>query len=198
MAGGGSRHLSRGLSDQAPAGTEGGRAQSRRWPATAEQRASGLAQMAAGGSRMQRAGRLATAGAEGWATGHRGSRGRAGPPEQRAAGRSRLQGRRPPAEQRAGATRESRAQGRRRLLISREIFVATSQNPLSLPRSRAPVTRAPVTPRARAHAAAFSRSGALAQWPARGSKKKQPKLVVPPLIGRLIAIRRRLVGRPGP
>ena len=193
MAGGGSRHLSRGLSDQAPAGTEGGRAQSRRWPATAEQRASGLAQMAAGGSRMQRAGRLATAGAEDWVAGHRGSRGRAGPPEQRAAGRSRLQGRRPPAEQRAGATRESRAQGRRRLLISREIFVATSQNPLSLPR-----LRAPVTPRARAHAAAFSRSGALAQWPARGSKKKQPKLVVPPLIGRLIAIRRRLVGRPGP
>ena len=170
MAGGGSRHLSRGLSDQAPAGTEGGRAQSRRWPATAEQRASGLAQMAAGGSRMQRAGRLATAGAEGWAAGHRRSRGRAGPPEQRAAGRSRLQGRRPPAEQRAGATRKSRAQGRRRLLISREIFVATSQNPLSLPRSRAPVT-----PRARAHAAAFSRSGALAQWPARGSKKKTAK-----------------------
>lgn len=156
MAGGGSRHLSRGLSDQAPAGTEGGRAQSRRWPATAEQRASGLAQMAAGGSRMQRAGRLATAGAEGWAAGHRGSRGRAGPPEQRAAGRSRLQGRRPPAEQRAGATRESRAQGRRRLLISREIFVATSQNPLSLPRSRAPVT-----PRAR------SRSCVFALWRAR-------------------------------
>jgi len=92
MAGGGSRHLSRGLSDQAPAGTEGGRAQSRRWPATAEQRASGLAQMAAGGSRMQRAGRLATAGAEGGrdrrsrgppvgagcrGAGHRRSRGRA-------------------------------------------------------------------------------------------------------------------------
>ena len=150
------------------------------------------------GERTGADGRRREQDAEGWASGHRGSRGRAGPPEQRAAGRSRLQGRRPPAEQRAGATRESRAQGRRRLLISREIFVATSQNPLSLPRSRAPVTRAPVTPRARAHAAAFSRSGALAQWPARGSKKKQPKLVVPPLIGRLIAIRRRLVGRPGP
>jgi len=150
------------------------------------------------GERTGADGRRREQDAEGWAAGHRGSRGRAGPPEQRAAGRSRLQGRRPPAEQRAGATRESRAQGRRRLLISHEIFVATSQNPLSLPRSRAPVTRALVAPRARAHATAFLRSGALAQWPARGSKKKQPKLVVPPLIGRLIAIRRRLVGRPGP
>jgi len=94
------------------------------------------------GERTGADGRRREQDAEGWAAGHRGSRGRAGPPEQRAAGRSRLQGRRPPAEQRAGATRESRAQGRRRLLISREIFVATSQNPLSLPRSRAPVTRA--------------------------------------------------------
>jgi len=108
------------------------------------------------GERTGADGRRREQDAEGWAAGHRGSRGRAGPPEQRAAGRSRLQGRRPPAEQRAGATRESRAQGRRRLLISREIFVATSQNPLSLPRSRAPVT-----PRAR------SRSCVFALWRAR-------------------------------
>jgi len=140
------------------------------------------------GERTGADGRRREQDAEGWAAGHRGSRGRAGPPEQRAAGRSRLQGRRPPAEQRAGATRESRAQGRRRLLISREIFVATSQNPLSLPRSRAPVTRAPVTPRARSRSCVARAR----------QQKKQPKLVVPPLIGRLIAIRRRLVGRPGP
>jgi hypothetical protein len=58
MVGGRSRHLSRGLSDQAPAGTEGGRAQSRRWPATAEQRASGHLQ-------EQAAGAPATGGAKG-------------------------------------------------------------------------------------------------------------------------------------
>ena len=116
------------------------------------------------GERTGADGRRREQDAEGWAAGHRGSRGRAGPPEQRAAGRSRLQGRRPPAEQRAGATRESRAQGRRRLLISREIFVATSQNPLSLPRSRAPVT-----PRAR------SRSCVFALWRARPVARARQK-----------------------